>query len=283
METTKYILILFLALTLKSYSYNIDLDSMRNENIVCSIGNFNQDCFQDTLYGKIYNRRKILPELIIWGQQDSIPCDSTFVTDTLNYEYTLFIIDSIEKDRISLIVYDIDRDRNKDFIFNYRVIDTLSTDSIYQLIIISNNNLSRKQIVYINNDSLLATTLSYISKRLYDSTNLVSRYDRYEIYLIEDELDLFPPAKIINENISEPPHFKALVFPNPNDGLLNIEVTGIPFHLKLFDIEGNLKIELNNIQQLNKSLDISKFVNGTYFLEIRTESYSNIFKIIKVK
>ncbi len=77
------------------------------------------------------------------------------------------------------------------------------------------------------------------------------------------------------------------LFPNPNNGMLNIDSKGFNYglaSLKLFGPLGNLldfrKVELSGILSLNYSTIMEEA--GSYVLEIQSDELSEIFRIIKM-
>lgn len=70
------------------------------------------------------------------------------------------------------------------------------------------------------------------------------------------------------------------VYPNPSQGMINVNAQGILQSLQLFDVQGRLlqtTIENNN----NTTLDITNRAAGIYFLKITTEKGSKVEKLIK--
>jgi hypothetical protein len=69
-----------------------------------------------------------------------------------------------------------------------------------------------------------------------------------------------------------------LVYPNPTDGMLNIEFSTditLDFSLSLINVIGQLVIidkqELFNGEYI-KQIDVSNYANGVYFIELKTDS-----------
>ena len=92
----------------------------------------------------------------------------------------------------------------------------------------------------------------------------------------------------IESLVREP--IKASIWPNPNKGNFNIKIETIePNHsldLKIYNLLGQtiykemLKGETNS---LNKTVDLSDFPTGTYFLQLESKNDSYFTKIIIAK
>ncbi len=77
-------------------------------------------------------------------------------------------------------------------------------------------------------------------------------------------------------NINTIKDIKVSVFPNPSNGIFNIEGQNIT-NLKLIDIKGkNIDVEFNSFTKL----DLSSLENGVYFLKITTTEGSTMRKLI---
>ncbi|MFY8188154.1 MAG: T9SS type A sorting domain-containing protein [Flavobacterium sp.] len=80
----------------------------------------------------------------------------------------------------------------------------------------------------------------------------------------------------------------AIVYPNPTNGLLNIQFSDYLSNIKieLYDISGKLikqqltnSLESNNIEILN----VDNVVNGSYLLRISTNNRQETYRIIVSK
>jgi len=71
---------------------------------------------------------------------------------------------------------------------------------------------------------------------------------------------------------------KVLVYPNPTDGILNIDViNGV--QIQIYNVAG---VELARFEAMHESIDISSFESGVYFLKIfNSEGSFSVKKIIK--
>ena len=61
------------------------------------------------------------------------------------------------------------------------------------------------------------------------------------------------------------------VYPNPTSGILNIEIKNNAVdNIRIYNSLGRMIYHINNIQQENIIIDLSKFNNGIYYLKIET-------------
>jgi uncharacterized repeat protein (TIGR01451 family) len=78
-----------------------------------------------------------------------------------------------------------------------------------------------------------------------------------------------------------------LVYPNPANDLLNIEIKlkeAGSLHIQLFNLVGETVTETRSIAQsgfFRKQLSVKNLSNGIYFLKIATANGMNVFKIVK--
>jgi hypothetical protein len=70
------------------------------------------------------------------------------------------------------------------------------------------------------------------------------------------------------------------IFPNPNTGEFFIQSASLISRIEIFDVRGNLLLS-KEIRSENKSVNISEFANGLYFVKVSGESGSSLIKILK--
>jgi hypothetical protein len=70
------------------------------------------------------------------------------------------------------------------------------------------------------------------------------------------------------------------VYPNPTNGLLNINSTSVIENIEIFDMLGRQLIN-KSINQTDVELDLSTFQSGVYFIKIESNGSSETRKIIK--
>lgn len=283
MKQIKIIILLFLT----SFVYNTygsnELDSMKNCSLKYLIGNLNDDCYKDTVYGEIQGITSISPNFIIWGKQDSIACDTIkyYNYDSLNVEFTLIKYDSISKNFINLNTIDVTGDLISDFLFKYTIIDTNGQDSIYHMLVEGGNTLSRNYEIYINKDSLLLDTLNFVLPEFFNTSQLLRSYGGLQVYFLGDNYNL--PQNHIQTDVQNSiiQTGKILIFPNPSKGELYLNVEKVPYSFDVLDIDGKTLLENTEINSNNYLIDISKFANGFYYIIIKNEEHVKSFKIVK--
>ena len=74
------------------------------------------------------------------------------------------------------------------------------------------------------------------------------------------------------------------IFPNPTDGLINVNIAGVNgsnfFRLTLSTLSGTIIEERNSVDE-NTQLDISRLAQGMYLLTVSTPSERRVWKIVK--
>lgn len=277
----KLILIIFLIWGNISLLSNID--SLKNEYLLYSIGNYNEDCFPDSLYGEIIDVYKILPKFIIWGDYDStVVCDSLQIDnyDTLNVIFTTFEYDTNDIDKLTLNTSDFTNDLISDFNFSYNFLDTNNLDSICHLLIIGDNFLSKNDMVYVDQDSLLIDSLSFYMP-LFSNGDILTDYGETNLYIINEFVPP-PPALVDNTtDIIDSKMRDILVYPNPSQNQINIKVAEVPYDLEIIDITGNVLNSYLNIDKFHLTLNLSHYSNGSYLLKFKRLNKTNTIKFIK--
>ena len=73
--------------------------------------------------------------------------------------------------------------------------------------------------------------------------------------------------------------FKNLnVYPNPSNGIINLNITEELSTIKLFDLTGKM---VKTFDPSNRQLNITEFTTGIYFLEVANAESKSVVKIIK--
>lgn len=97
-------------------------------------------------------------------------------------------------------------------------------------------------------------------------------------------LQTFEKAMKAEEITSEEGEPEAIVYPNPSKGLINIEITNMPFEsqneMKLYDLSGTELIIKKDFGSYSE-MDINRFKDGIYILQIRINEKIFDFKVIK--
>ena len=81
-------------------------------------------------------------------------------------------------------------------------------------------------------------------------------------------------------SVSEFEESNIKVFPNPTSSLINIQSNTLIEEIEIFDLKGALLLK-EQLGELNYQLNISNFINGVYFLKIRTQYGEQTQKIVK--
>jgi Secretion system C-terminal sorting domain len=83
---------------------------------------------------------------------------------------------------------------------------------------------------------------------------------------------------------SEDGKIAILVYPNPNKGILKIEISNMPLNsiieMRLYDLSG-LELTVNRNSESHSEIDISQFRDGVYILRIKINEKTFDWKVIK--
>jgi len=119
-----------------------------------------------------------------------------------------------------------------------------------------------------------------------DSELVINSYGWYYVYAdngydcnATDSVFIDSPVKINNLTNN---NLNIKIYPNPSDGNFNIIFDDIIMHdavIEIFDIQGK-SLYKNSININTKSIDISNFSKGIYFLKVRTNNEVKVEKII---
>lgn len=286
MEATKLVLIVLLFSMFYTAESSNELDSLKNKRLKYLIGDLNEDCYKDTVYGKIISISKVLPDFIIWGKYDStIVCDTNriFYYDSTNVEFTSIKYDSNDVNLLNISTADYTNDYIRDFSFSLKKLDTINGDSIIHFLIIGDNSLSKNQSIFISIDSLANDSLNCISPDISNNSEYLTEYMEHKFYLV-DNFNINPAPIVqtkIERNTKEENEY--LVYPNPNKGELNISVKIPPFNIEIISLSGQTVYISDYILTSEYSLDISGYTNGIYYVRLLDKNSSRTFKIIKIK
>ena len=72
-----------------------------------------------------------------------------------------------------------------------------------------------------------------------------------------------------------------IIYPNPTNGLINIELYSLDCKILLFSVDGKLLLEKNAISK-NESIDLSTFDSGIYIIRIISDTKTFEQKINKL-
>ena len=284
MKVIKILLLLIVLVSTNDCISSPYLDSLKNERVIFMVGNFNDDCYKDTLFSKIQDDNIDFIDLITWGKKDSnIVCDSMKVYgyDSLTVEFTFFDSTMFQNQIMNIVVYDYNEDKNYDLLYNKLNRDTLSSDSIITSIIYGNNSFSKDTL--IKEDSINSTSYDCIDIDLQNQSTLVGNFGSLQFRILDviDIEEQLEKRVSIKEEIDE--ELKVTVYPNPNGGEFNVLLNRTPFSYEIIDMKGNIIILKRNVKSEINSIDISNLTNGTYYIKIEFENKVSIQKVIKSK
>lgn len=98
------------------------------------------------------------------------------------------------------------------------------------------------------------------------------------------EEEEFMKSKEPEEVFPEEGEIKTAVYPNPNKGLIKIEISNLPMNskneMRLYDLSGKEITVRRNFESYSE-IDISKFKDGIYILRIRINESIFDWKVIK--
>lgn len=88
----------------------------------------------------------------------------------------------------------------------------------------------------------------------------------------------------VEEIKPESGEIKANVYPNPNRGIINIDISNMPLNskneLRIYDLNGNQLIIKKDFER-SSQVDLSKYKDGIYILRMRINESFFDWKIIK--
>jgi myo-inositol-hexaphosphate 3-phosphohydrolase len=90
---------------------------------------------------------------------------------------------------------------------------------------------------------------------------------------------------VLEETKSDNGEINPLVYPNPNKGLIRIEVPNMPSNsnceLRIYDLSGNELMIKKDFKSYNE-IDISQYRDGTYILRMKINELVFNWKVIKL-
>jgi hypothetical protein len=208
------------------------------QEVAFSIYMATPDLLVDSIYGLAFS--------IVWDESLTMPNEVG-----INYEQSIFGIPG--NDLLTL---------NKKFSNEGRVdvamtrIDGLNLDGhglLCQLRIVTIDNLSGKENLYIGLENLTALTTSG------DSVGFI---------LIDDVLSIDPNRTGVQEVMVN----KVQIFPNPTRGKVVIVNEGSPAELQVLDSHGRIVTETALAQNERHELDLSGMESGMYHLRISSQN-----------
>ncbi len=73
------------------------------------------------------------------------------------------------------------------------------------------------------------------------------------------------------------------IYPNPTTHSINVELSDVSNTQKIIltDLQGKILYENMNVNSINTRIDLSKFDNGFYMLQVQGKDVNNVFKVLK--
>ena len=163
------------------------------------------------------------------------------------------------------------------------VYDTPATDDVYYGNVNANtNNNTCNDLLYGFNADLLDMDENYMAYSgdtwmfTTDQVNeMTATMNGYRSSLKNSNVSVNCTGLVANNNIDN----KFNVFPNPVRNSLSIETNFSNYSIRITDILGNNIYSIKNISY-NKTIDVSGIKNGTYLIELTTNSEKKVNKII---
>ena len=163
------------------------------------------------------------------------------------------------------------------------VYDTPATDDVYYGNVNANtNNNTCNDLLYGFNADLLDMDENYMAYSgdtwmfTTDQVNeMTATMNGYRSSLKNSNVSVNCTGLVANNNIDN----KFNVFPNPVRNSLSIETNFSNYSIRITDILGNNIYSIKNVSY-NKTIDVSGIKNGTYLIELTTNSEKKVNKII---
>ena len=163
------------------------------------------------------------------------------------------------------------------------VYDTPATDDVYYGNVNANtNNNTCNDLLYGFNADLLDMDENYMAYSgdtwmfTTDQVNeMTATMNGYRSSLKNSNVSVNCTGLVANNNIDN----KFNIFPNPVRNILSIETNFSKYSIRITDILGNNIYSIKNVSY-NKTIDVSGIKNGTYLIELTTNSEKKVNKII---
>ena len=163
------------------------------------------------------------------------------------------------------------------------VYDTPATDDVYYGNVNANtNNNTCNDLLYGFNADLLDMDENYMAYSgdtwmfTTDQVNeMTATMNGYRSSLKNSNVSVNCTGLVANNNIDN----KFNIFPNPVRNSLSIETNFSNYSIRITDILGNNIYSIKNVSY-NKTIDVSDIKNGTYLIELTTNSEKKVNKII---
>ena len=163
------------------------------------------------------------------------------------------------------------------------VYDTPATDDVYYGNVNANtNNNTCNDLLYGFNADLLDMDENYMAYSgdtwmfTTDQVNeMTATMNGYRSSLKNSNVSVNCTGLVANNNIDN----KFNIFPNPVRNSLSIETNFSNYSIRITDILGNNIYSIKNVSY-NKTIDVSGIKNGTYLIELTTNSEKKVNKII---
>ena len=163
------------------------------------------------------------------------------------------------------------------------VYDTPATDDVYYGNVNANtNNNTCNDLLYGFNADLLDMDENYMAYSgdtwmfTTDQVNeMTATMNGYRSSLKNSNVSVNCTGLVANNNIDN----RFNIFPNPVRNSLSIETNFSNYSIRITDILGNNIYSIKNVSY-NKTIDVSGIKNGTYLIELTTNSEKKVNKII---
>ena len=163
------------------------------------------------------------------------------------------------------------------------VYDTPATDDVYYGNVNANtNNNTCNDLLYGFNADLLDMDENYMAYSgdtwmfTTDQVNeMTATMNGYRSSLKNSNVSVNCTGLVANNNIDN----KFNIFPNPVRNSLSIQTNFSNYSIRITDILGNNIYSIKNVSY-NKTIDVSDIKNGTYLIELTTNSEKKVNKII---
>ncbi len=200
-----------------------------------------------------------------------------FIGMTVNDDYIFFSQYTNEGSMITKIP----KAGGENIVFNYTDLGTTEISCVKfsnnnQEIIILKQTGVETQVCKLENDGNL-TNLFEITENLTGSIRMSASIDENDNYhvLITGQNGSLEIIYKIETDIKNLQNTQISIFPNPTNGIINIETQEQIEKITILDISGKIILETTNTE-----IDLSKQKTGTYFVKIETESDIFTEKII---
>ncbi len=122
---------------------------------------------------------------------------------------------------------------------------------------------------YLNETHVLTEGITTVNFSIDPSINASTAYNRFSLSFGMENLSQI----LFNKD-------DVKVYPNPSEGVVNIQSTMLLDKLSIYNLVGKLMYQETNIQAANKTLNLEMLETGVYFMEIGDEKHKRTTKFI---